>query len=60
MVNDGLYCLQESDLRTFVHDIAAAIPVCSMVPPTVWRDLNAAMRARRFDSAGTTSRFRVS
>ena len=58
-INGRCYCLQAPHLRTFLHDIAAAVPVCVVVPSAVWSDLEAVMRTAKFATAGARSQFRV-
>ena len=38
------YCQQDQSFRTFLHDIAAAVPVCVVLPPEAWQPL------RNFDA----------
>ncbi|DBB01470.1 TPA: hypothetical protein ACH3X1_000126 [Trebouxia sp. C0004] len=57
-INRKEFCMQEADVRTFLHDVAAAVPVCAVVPPSIWHELHVVMAAAKFGSAGDRSQFR--
>ena len=58
-INSRMFCLQAKDLLTFLHDVAAAVPVSAVVPPLVWEALKTVMQTGSFGSAGDRSFFRV-
>ena len=58
-INSRMFCLQAKDLITFLHDVAAAVPVSAVVPPAVWDALQIVMQTGSFGSAGNRSFFRV-
>jgi long-subunit acyl-CoA synthetase (AMP-forming) len=58
-IGSKLFCLQDKDLRTFLHDAAAAVPVSAVVPPSVWDQLEARMQTDSFGSASDRTRFKV-
>ena len=58
-ISNKNYCQQDQSLRTFLHDIAAAVPVCVVLPPEAWQPLRCLMQSRLFSTAGARSSLKV-
>ena len=58
-ISDKKYCQQDQSLHTFLHDIAAAVPVCVVLPPEAWQPLRSLMQSRLFSTAGARSSLKV-
>lgn len=57
--NGKEYSVRAVPLRTFLHDVAAAVPICAVLPPSIWPDLKVLTKARKFASACVSNHFRV-
>ena len=56
---DKFFCRQDAAFRTFFHDITGAVPVCVVLPPSVWQAVEALIENRCFRSAGAQACLRV-
>ena len=54
-----LFCQQDQSLRDFLHDVAAAVPVCVVVPSSIWNSVRELRHKKTFVSAGDRTLFRV-